>query len=83
MLEREVCERIEHRLRRGSLVAVQTHLKDKELEYTLCVLCQKKFACDLTNAVLAISIALEMVLPVWECPDFVPLINLPNEVNDG
>ena len=71
-------EKTERYLHHGSLVAVQTKLKGKHREHCLCFGCKEFTAdrrvanCNIANAVYALCVLQSLVLPVWECPDFVP-----------
>lgn len=68
-------ERYEHH---GAMVSVRKDLKGKHKEHCLCYAPCAKFKpntpdnCPLAQGVYALCVTQDMVLPVWECPDFDP-----------
>ena len=58
-------------------VWVRGDLKGKHREHCLCWSCGKFFPedgeknCKIANLVYAVCVAQGLVLPVWECPEFV------------
>ena len=60
----------------GATVWVRNDLKGKHREHCECYSCEKFVPmdraanCPRANLIYAICVMLDMVLPVWECPDF-------------
>jgi len=61
-------------------VWVKRELKGKHREHCLCYDCllfdqeSREDSCLKANTIFALCQAFDMVLPVWECPDFLPEI---------
>lgn len=60
----------------GGLTWVRSDLIGKHKEYCLCYKCadfkpdHREGNCPRANLLYAIDVILDMVTPVWECPDF-------------
>jgi len=60
----------------GEYVMVRVDLKGKHSDYCACYDCTKfcledsSRNCHKANLIHALCVELNMVLPVWECPDF-------------
>ena len=67
-------EQYEHH---GATVSVQSELKGKHREHCLCYQGCAKFKpgtadnCHIAKALYANCVALNVVTPVWECPEYV------------
>lgn len=61
----------------GANVIVRADLKGKHREHCLCYACDsfkpedREKNCKVASLLYAVCVALNMVTPVWECPNFV------------
>ena len=68
----------------GKKVMVRMDLKGKHRDYCLCHLCNKfnidnrDNNCKKANLIYSLCVLLDLVTPIWECPDFVPKLNVYN-----
>ena len=71
-------EEYEEYMHHGKFVSVRRGLKGKHREHCLCWECGDFFPddrdinCPIANLVYALCVAENLVLPVWECPNFTP-----------
>jgi hypothetical protein len=60
----------------GADVSVRKELKGKHREYCLCHICEKFTPrdraenCQIANIMYGLCVKLNLVTPVWECPEF-------------
>jgi len=87
IVQRGTCERenkmkkkFESYVHHGKPVYVNKKLKGKHKEHCLCFSCDKfnpgmpEENCPIANLNYAVCLAHNLVLPVWECPEFQEVI---------
>lgn len=68
--------RFEAYIHHGEAVWVNKELKGKHREHCLCYSCERftpedrEKNCKIANLLYAVSVAMALVTPVWECPLF-------------